>query len=72
MFKMTKRPGFHNSEERESTAVDSDQVTDLDRREALKKLSQYAAAGYVAPAMLTLLVSKKASAASGDPPPPPP
>jgi hypothetical protein len=43
----------------------------MERREALATLSRYAAAGYVAPAFLTLLVSKKASAASGDPPPPP-
>jgi hypothetical protein len=69
---MTRRPASHNSGERDSTVVDSDQVSNLNRREALTKLGQYAAAGYVAPAMLTLLVSKKASAASGEPPPPPP
>ena len=50
---------------------DIDQNTDLKRRDALAKLGQFASAGYMAPALLTLLVSKKASAASGEPPPPP-
>jgi hypothetical protein len=49
-----------------------DQDADLQRRDALAKLSRYATAGYVAPAFLTPMVSRKASAASGPPPPPPP
>lgn len=43
-----------------------------ERRAALAKLGKYAAAGYVAPAVLSLLVSRRASAASFVPPPPPP
>jgi hypothetical protein len=49
-----------------------DKDADLQRRDALAKLSRYATGGYVAPAFLTLMVSRKASAASGPPPPPPP
>jgi hypothetical protein len=53
-------------------APDPDRDAGLERREALAKLSRYATAGYVAPAFLTLMVSKKASASSHIPPPPPP
>jgi hypothetical protein len=51
--------------------TDVDQTTDLTRRDALAKLGQFASAGYMAPALLTLLVSKKASALSEPVPPPP-
>jgi hypothetical protein len=68
---MTRRPADHQSGERNLPAADPDQGANLERRAALAKLGQYAAAGYIAPAMLTLLVSKKASAASGVPPDPP-
>jgi hypothetical protein len=71
MLKMAGRPVDHHSGERDPTAANPDQGVDLERRVALAKLGQYAAAGYIAPAMLTLLVSKKASAASGVPPDPP-
>lgn len=54
------------------SAPDPDQDADLERRDALAKLSRYATTGYIAPAFLTLMVSKKASAASSLPPPPPP
>jgi hypothetical protein len=68
---MAEKPTHHPSEGQDLFAVDYDRDVNLARREALAKLGQYAAAGYVAPTMLTLLVSKKASAASGLPPPPP-
>jgi hypothetical protein len=71
MLQMTGRPNEHHSGERDPSAANSEQGVNLERRIALATLSQYAAAGYIAPAMLTLLVSKKASAASGVPPDPP-
>ena len=68
---MVRQESSDNKLKQRTAAPDSDREADLGRREALVRLSRYAAAGYVAPAFLTLMVSKKASAASGDPPPPP-
>lgn len=69
---MARQPNGNSPRERGMPATDPDQDASLERREALAKLSRYVTAGYVAPAFLTLMVSRKASAASGPPPPPPP
>jgi hypothetical protein len=71
---MAKQPNSDTDHRRErgGPAPAPDRDADLERREALAKLSRYATAGYVAPAFLTLMVSRKASASSHIPPPPPP
>jgi hypothetical protein len=69
---MTKQPNSDTDHRRERGGAAPDGDAEPGRREALAKLSRYATAGYVAPAFLTLMVSRKATAASGDPPPPPP
>ena len=68
---MSKSMDHLNAKKQNDATVDIDQTTDLERRDALAKLGQFASAGYMAPALLTLLVSKKASALSEPVPPPP-
>jgi hypothetical protein len=69
---MAEQPNGNGPRKRVMPDTDPDRDANPERREALAKLSRYATAGYIAPAFLTLMVSKKASAASGSPPPPPP
>jgi len=68
---MSKKPKENTLEQRTGPVTGSGQKSHLCRRDALAKLGKFASAGYMAPALLTLLVSKKASAASGAPPLPP-
>ena len=60
-------PNRNSAESLAPTEID---VPEISRRAALEKLGKLA--GYTAPVMLTLLVTRKARAVSEDPPNPPP